>query len=85
VAELSVDQLGERRRVGFVADVPGQDSAILVRPKLIASARIVVSSNVLSLAVSPVFRCVKCLVKPVHSSTSINNSVILTCGSSIAD
>src|SRR2546427_4541797 len=49
------------------------------------SARIVVSNKVLSLAVSPVFRCVKCRVKPVHSSTSISSSVILTCGSSIAD
>jgi hypothetical protein len=65
--------------------VPGQDSAILVSPRLMPSARIVVSSKVLSLAVSPVFRCVKCRVKPVHSSTSISSSVILTCGSSAAD
>ncbi len=45
---------------------------------------IVVNSKVLSLAVSLVFRCVKWRVKPVHSSTSISNSVILRCGSSIA-
>ncbi len=37
--------------------------------------------QVLSLAVSLVFRC-EVAVKPVHSSTSISNSVILRCGSS---
>ena len=64
--------------------MPGHDSAILVRPRLIASARIVVSNRFLSLARSPDFRWAKCRVKPVHSSTSSSNSVILTCGRIIA-
>ena len=39
-----------------------------------------VSNRFLSLAGSPDFRCAKCRVKPVHSSTSSSSSVILTCG-----
>ncbi len=76
-AKLSVDQFSQRCRVRFVAGMPGlqpselrvgragQDSAILVRPRLIASARIVVNNRFLSLARSPDFKCVKCRVKPV--------------------
>ncbi len=91
VAILVVDQLGQGRRIGFVADVPacsrqlgvgqaGLDSAILVSLRLIASPRIADSSNVLSLASAPSFKWVKWL-KPVQSSTSISSSVILMRGS----
>src|SRR5579863_4627765 len=44
--------------------VPGQDSAILVNPRLMASARIAVSNSVLSLAASPLLMWVKRSVKP---------------------
>ncbi len=95
MSELRVDQLGQCRPVGFVADVPACSRPAWRRScrgtippswsgPLIASARIVVSNRFLSLARSPDFRWAKCRVKPVHSSTSSSNSVILTCGRIIA-
>src|SRR5260363_224181 len=61
--------------------VPEQDSAILLKPRWMASARRGVSSRDLCLAKSPVFRGVKGRVKSVHLSTSTRHSVILIGGS----